>query len=170
MDEETLPKFWEAQTLAMDIPQTGMAVINDLAKSPDDLHPMGKWEVGRRLAQWPLAKDYGLKLIPSGPRFKKMNIDGNKIILQFDYTGKGLMSKAGPLTGFTIAGSNEQFFTANAIIEGDKVIVSSPAVTNPVNVRFAWREDAQPNFFNKDGLPAIPFRTDHPLKFKPLKF
>ena len=170
LDEETLPKFWEAQTLAMDIPHTGMAVINDLAKSPDDLHPMGKWEVGRRLAQWPLAKDYGLKVIPSGPRFKKMNIDGSKIILQFDYTGKGLMSKAGPLTGFTIAGSNEQFVTANAVIEGDKVIVSSPTVTNPVNVRFAWREDAQPNFFNKDGLPAIPFRTDHPLKFEPIKF
>lgn len=169
LDEETLPKFWEAQTAAMKIPHTGMAVITDLAKSPDDLHPNGKWEVGRRLAQWPLAKDYGLKIIPSGPRFKKMNIDGNKIKLTFDYIGKGLFSKSGPLTGFTICGADKNYFVADANIEGDQVIVSSPEVPDPVNVRFAWREDAQPNFFNKDGLPAIPFRTDNPLQFEPIK-
>ncbi|MEO6733605.1 MAG: sialate O-acetylesterase [Ferruginibacter sp.] len=169
LDEETLPKFWEAQTLAMKIPRTGMAVINDIAKSADDLHPEGKWEVGRRLAQWPLAKDYGLKNAPSGPQFKTMKVEGKKIMLEFDYVGKGLMGKNGALNNFTIAGADGKFVDAHAIIQRNKVVVSSAKVLNPVNVRFAWKEDAQPNFFNKDGLPAIPFRTDNPLHFEPLK-
>ena len=167
LNEETLPKFWEAQTLAMQIPNTGMAVINDLSKSPDDLHPEGKWEVGRRLAQWALAKDYGVKVIPSGPMFKQMKIKNGRAELEFDYTGSGLISKDGkPLTWFTIARADGKFVPAEAKIEGDKIVVSSPAVPKPVNVRFAWSEAAQPNFFNKDGLPAIPFRTDNPLHFK----
>jgi sialate O-acetylesterase len=166
LDEETLPKFWEAQTLAMKIPHTGMAVITDLSKSPDDLHPEGKWEVGRRLAQWPLAIDYNLKVVPSGPMFTKMRIQKSSIELQFDYKGSGLVSKDGkPLTWFTIAGKDGKFVPAEAKIEGDKIIVSSPSVAKPVNVRFAWSEAAQPNFFNKEGLPAVPFRTDNPLQF-----
>jgi len=169
LDEETLPKFWEAQTLAMNIPNTGMIVINDLAKSPENLHPDGKWEVGRRLAQWALAKEYGMNVTPSGPKYKGMKIHGNKAILEFDYTGKGLVSKNGPLTWFTISGEDKKFVKADAVISGNKVIVSSPKVTNPVNVRFAWNEGAQPNFFNKDGLPAIPFRTDNPLHFEVIK-
>ncbi|HEU5364480.1 MAG TPA: sialate O-acetylesterase [Hanamia sp.] len=163
---ETEPKFWEAQTLAMNIPYTGMVVINDLSNSPDDLHPRGKWEVGRRLAQWALAKDYGLKVVPSGPIYKRMKITNGKIELEFNYLGKGLESKDGkPLTWFTIAGANGKFVPAKAVIEGNKVIVSSPLVPDPKNVRFAWSEAAQPNFFNKDGLPAVPFRTDNPLHF-----
>ena len=165
LNEETLPKFWEAQTLAMKIPNTGMAVINDLPKSPDDLHPQGKWEVGRRLAQWALAKDYGLNVVPSGPMFKQMKIKNGKAELEFDHTGSGLISKDGKsLTWFTIAGADGKFVNAQSKIEGDKIIVSSPAVPKPVNVRFAWSEAAQPNFFNKEELPAIPFRTDHSYK------
>jgi sialate O-acetylesterase len=163
LDEETEPKFWEAQSLVMKIPNTGMAVINDLSKSPDDLHPEGKWEVGRRLAQWALAKDYGIKVMPSGPMYSKMKIEKGAIELKFDYVGKGLMSKDGKaLNWFTIAGDDGKFVKADAVIKGDKVIVSSPDVPHPVNVRFAWSEAAQPNFFNKDGLPAVPFRTDNP--------
>jgi sialate O-acetylesterase len=166
LDEETLPKFWEAQTLAMKIPKTGMAVINDLAKSPDDLHPDGKWEVGRRLAQWPLALDYEMKVTPSGPIYRVMKIEGNKVVLSFDYVGSGLISKDGkPLTWFMIAGEDGKFVPADVEITGRKLVVSSAAVTHPVNVRFAWSEAAQPNFFNKDGLPAVPFRTDNPLRF-----
>ena len=167
LDEETLPKFWEAQKAVMQIPHTGMAVINDVPRSPADLHPEGKWEVGRRLAQWALAKDYGLKIIPSGPVFKQMKINSGRAELEFGYTGKGLISIDGkPLTGFAIAGADGKFVAANAHIQGDKIIVSSPAVPKPVNVRFAWSEAAQPNLFNKDGLPAVPFRTDNPLHFK----
>ncbi|MCW3092023.1 MAG: sialate O-acetylesterase [Ferruginibacter sp.] len=168
LDEETLPRFWEAQTHAMSISHTGMIVINDLAKSPEDLHPNGKWEVGRRLAQWPLAMDYGRKVTPSGPKYKSMTVEGNAIILEFDYTGKGLVSGSGPLTWFTIAGNDNKFVPADAVIKGDRVIVSSPQVLKPANVRFAWNESAQPNFFNKDGLPAIPFRTNDSLHFKPI--
>jgi sialate O-acetylesterase len=163
---ETEPKFWEAQTLAMNIPYTGMIVINDLSKSPDDLHPRGKWEVGRRLAQWALAKNYGFTIVPSGPMYKKMKIKNGKIELEFNYVGKGLESRDGkPLTWFTIAGADGKFVPAKAVIEGNKVIVSSLLVPDPKNVRFAWSEAAQPNFFNKDGLPAVPFRTDNPLHF-----
>jgi Domain of unknown function (DUF303). len=166
LDEETLPKFWEAQTLVMKIPNTGMAVINDVPRSPDDLHPEGKWEVGRRLAQWALAKDYDLKAVPSGPIFKQMKIKKNKIELEFDFAGSGLISKDGkPLTWFTIAGADGKFVPSEAKIVGDKIIVSSSSVSKPLNVRFAWSEAAQPNFFNKDGLPAVPFRTDNPLHF-----
>lgn len=164
LNEETLPKFWEAQTLAMNIPNTGMAVINDLPKSPDDLHPEGKWEVGRRLAQWALAKDYEINVVPSGPVFKKMEIKNDKIELEFDHTGSGLISKDGmKLNWFTIAGEDGKFVTADAVIKNGKVIVSSASVSKPKNVRFAWSEAAQPNFFNKEGLPAVPFRTDNPL-------
>jgi len=163
---ETEPKFWEAQTLAMNIPYTGMVVINDLSKSPDDLHPRGKWEVGRRLAQWALAKDYGFNVVPSGPMYKQMRIKNGRIELEFNYVGKGLESKDGkPLTWFTIAGADGKFVPAKAEIQGNKVIISSPLVPDPKNVRFAWSEAAQPNFFNKDGLPAVPFRTHNPLHF-----
>lgn len=162
LDEETLPKFWEAQTLAMKIPNTGMAVINDLSKSPDDLHPEGKWEVGRRLAQWALANDYGLKITPSGPLYSKMKIEKGTIEIYFDFVGKGLVSRNGkPLNWFTIAGSDSKFVAADAVIIGEKVIVSSPSVPDPQHVRFAWSEAAQPNLFNKDGMPAVPFRTDN---------
>jgi sialate O-acetylesterase len=166
LNAETEPKFWEAQTLALNIPYTGMIVIDDLSTSPDNLHPRGKWEVGRRLAQWALAKQYGFNVVPSGPMYRQMKIENGKIELEFNYVGKGLESKNGkPLTWFTIAGADGKFVPAKAVIDGDKIIVSSPEVPNPKNVRFARSEAAQPNFFNKNGLPAVPFRTDNPLHF-----
>lgn len=166
LTEETLPKFWEAQAMASKIPHTGFIVTTDLVSSPEDLHPGFKWEVGRRLAQWPLAKDYHLKITPSGPMYRQMNIKGNKIELDFDYVDGGLISKDGkPLTWFTIAGADGKFVPAQASIHGTKVVVSSAGVPNPVNVRFAWNEAAKPNFYNKENLPAVPFRTDNPLKF-----
>jgi sialate O-acetylesterase len=163
---ETLPKFWEAQTLALHIPNTGMIVITDLVNTPDDLHPGFKWEVGRRLALLALAKTYGEKVVYSGPVYSGMKIQNGKIELEFTNTGSGLMSKDGkPLTSFTIAGRDGQFVPAEAIIEGNKVIVSSQAVTAPVNVRFEWDEGGKANLFNKEGFPAAPFRTDNPLRY-----
>jgi len=165
----TEPAFWEAQTMALKIPNTGMIQTTDLNDDVKNLHPPYKWEIGRRLALVALAKTYGEKnLVYSGPVYESMKINGNKVILDFKYTGKGLESHNGkPLSYFTIAGSNGKFVDANATIEGNKIVVSAPSVSSPTAVRFGWTEDAQPNLFNKDGLPAMPFRTDNPLKFNP---
>jgi sialate O-acetylesterase len=163
---ESLPEFREAQTIALNIPGTGMIVTTDLNDDIKNLHPPFKWEVGRRLALVALAKTYKKKLVYSGPMYQQMHIVGNKIELEFNNTGSALISKDGkPLNWFTIAGSDGKFVEANAVIKGNKVIVSSADVSAPVAVRFAWNEAAQPNFFNKAGLPASPFRTDDPLKF-----
>ena len=83
-------------------------------------------------------------------------------MLDFDHVGKGLVSNNGkPLTDFTIAGADRTFVPADAVIDGSAVVVSSPAVSQPIAVRFGWSESASPNLFNKDGLPARPFRTDN---------
>jgi sialate O-acetylesterase len=162
LTEETLPLFWEAQTSVLMIPHTGMVVTTDLVSTPTDLHPAYKWEIGRRLALWALAKEYGRKIIPSGPMYKQSTIRNEKIEITFQYTGNGLISIDGKsLTHFMIAGADGKFVPANAIIQNDKVLVYASAVPKPINVRFGWHEAAQPNLFNKDGLPAVPFRTDN---------
>ena len=162
----TEPELREAQTMALKIPHTGMIVTTDLNDSLTNIHPAFKWVVGQRLELQALANTYGKKVVFSGPMYEKMQIKGNKIILDFKYVGSGLVSHDGkPLSYFTIAGSDGKFVDATAIIKGNKVEVSSPAVPVPVAVRFGWTEVAEPNFYNKDGLPAVPFRTDNPLKF-----
>jgi sialate O-acetylesterase len=162
LTKETLPRFWEAQTSVLRVPYTGMIGTTDLVTSPEDLHPGFKWEIGRRLAKLALAKHYHLKLVPSGPVFRKKNIVGNKIELDFDYTGSGLISKDDrPLSQFMIAGADGNFVEAQAAIEGNKVVVWSNQVLQPVDVRFGWDEGGRANLFNKEGLPALPFRTDH---------
>jgi sialate O-acetylesterase len=164
LTEETLPELRESQALALKLSNTGMAVITDLVDSLNGIHPPYKSEVGRRLSLWALAKDYGQNVVYSGPMYKQMNVIGNKIEVEFDYCGSGLISRNGkPLDWFTIAGSDGKFVPANAEIMGDKVVVSSPLVPAPVEVRFGWNEAAQPNLFNKEGLPAAPFRTNNPL-------
>ncbi len=163
---DKLPEFWEAQALALNIPYTAMIETTDLNDNVKNLHPSFKWEVGKRLAIVALAKTYGKKLQYSGPMYKSMKVAGNKIELEFTETGSGLISKNGkPLDWFTIAGADGKFVNANAVIVNNKVVVSSPEVSAPTAVRFAWDETAQPNLFNKEGLPAAPFRTDIPVKF-----
>jgi sialate O-acetylesterase len=163
---ERLPEFWEAQTLGLNIPNTGMIVTTDLNDDVTNLHPPFKWEVGRRLALIALAKTYGKNVVYSGPTYKQMKVVGSKIELEFDNVDGGLISKDDkPLTWFTISGSDGKFVDAKAIIVGNKVVVSSPDVPAPTAVRFAWSETAQPNLFNKAGLPARPFRTNNPLTF-----
>jgi sialate O-acetylesterase len=163
---DKLPEFWEAQALALNIPNTGMIETTDLNDNVKNLHPHFKWEIGRRLAILALAKTYGKKIVYSGPMYKQMKVSGNKIELTFDHVGSGLVSKNGkPLDWFTIAGADGKFVVADAVISGNKVIVSSPLVSAPTTARFAWAETAQPNLFNKEGLPAAPFRTDNPFKF-----
>lgn len=162
---ETLPRFWEAQTAALQIPHTGMVVTTDLVTTPDDLHPAYKWEVGRRLALRALADSYGKKIVASGPEYRSMKIVQGAMELVFDYSGSGLVSSDGqPLRAFEIAGADKKFVPAQALIRGNKLLVSSPAVPKPLHVRFEWTEEGKANFYNKDGLPAMPFRTDQPLR------
>jgi len=161
---ENLPEFWEAQSLALTLPKTGMITITDLVDSIVDIHPAYKWEVGRRLSLVALNKTYGFKdVISSGPTYKQMKIINDKIEVTFTNTGSGLSSRDGKsLEWFSIAGADGKFVPAKAEIRGNKVIVSSDTVKKPKYVRFAWNEAAQSNFINKEGLPAVPFRSNNP--------
>ena len=117
--------------------------------------------MGKRLALWALAKNYGkTDLVYSGPLYREMEINGDRIRLHFDHVGGGLVARNGNLTNFTIAGSDQKFIGAKANIDGDTIIVWSDVVKAPVAVRFGWTNIAQPNLFNKEGLPASTFRTD----------
>jgi sialate O-acetylesterase len=166
--EESLPEFWEAQALALKIPHTAMVGTTDLNFKLDDLHPHYKWEIGKRLALCALANVYDKKnIVFSGPQYQSMTIKGNKIILDFKYTGSGLISKDGkPLKDFTIAIADGRFFPAIATIKNNHIELSAPDISHPVAARFNWNEAGQPNLFNKEGLPALPFRTDNPLNKK----
>jgi sialate O-acetylesterase len=145
-------------------PNTGMAVTMDIGEIPD-IHPKNKQEVGRRLALWALAKTYGKADVQfSGPLYTSAKADGSKMRISFEHTFGGLRAgKEGhdaALTHFWIAGENKQFYKADAVIDGETVVVSSPNVPKPVAVRYGWSTIAEPNLFNAAGLPASSFRTD----------
>jgi len=142
-------------------PKTGMVVITDITGDTTNIHPLDKEDVGKRLAGWALAKTYNRDDITySGPIYRSMEIDGNKATLHFDFAGKGLMKKGDALKDFMIAGEDHNFVKADAHIEGQTVIVTSPKVEHPKAVRMGFSNTAIPNLFNKSGLPASPFRTD----------
>ena len=161
LDFYLLPLIWEAQLQALKIPNTGMAITTDIADLYD-IHPKNKYDVGRRLSLWALAKTYGKKdLVYSGPLYRSMSVEGNKIRIRFDHVGAGLISLDGwPLSWFIISGQNRTFYKARAEIDGDSVVVWNKKVSVPVAVRFGWNQLATPNLANKEGLPASPFRTD----------
>ena len=151
----------EAQTMALQLPNTGMAVTIDIGDEID-IHPKNKQDVGKRLALNALAKVYGKDIPYSGPLYRSMKVEGNKIVLQFDNTNKGLKIKGNKkLKGFTIAGENKKFVWAKAKIDGDKVIVSNSKINKPVAVRYGWAPNPDCNLFNGAELPASPFRTDN---------
>ncbi len=161
-EEGELPKLWEAQTKTLTLPHTGMAVITDAVDNIGDIHPISKQVVGKRLALWALAKNYGKDVVYSGPLYKSMVIKGNQIRLKFDHAEGGLASRDGkPLTEFTVAGSDGEFVSVTAKIDGSDVIVSAESVSEPVSVRFGWHKTASPNLVNQAGLPAAPFQTDN---------
>ena len=142
------------------VKNTGMAVTIDIGEA-NDIHPHNKQDVGKRLAQWALAKTYGKDVVASGPLYKSSRQEAGKIVVEFNYVGGGLASRdGGKLTGFAIAGADKKFVWADAQIVGDTVVVSSPAVPSPVAVRYAWANNPPCNLVNKAGLPASPFRTD----------
>ena len=142
------------------VPYTGMAVTTDNGDSLD-IHPRNKKLVGDRLALWALHNEYGKKdVVYSGPLYKSSRTVGNKIRIKFDFVDGGLVAKDGELKEFTIAGDDQVFVAAKALIEGDEIVVWSEGVVKPAAVRFAWKAVPHPNLFNKSGLPACPFRTD----------
>ncbi len=139
---------------------TGMAVTIDVGEAKD-IHPKNKQEVGRRLAQWALAKTYHKDVVASGPLYKSRRCDGDKIVVEFDYVDGGLAVRNGDqLKGFAIAGADKKYVWADAKIVGRTVVVSSPDVETPAAVRYAWANNPECNLINKAGLPASPFRTD----------
>lgn len=148
----------EAQRETLSLRNTAMAVTIDIG-NPDNVHPTDKQDVGTRLALAARAIVYHEKVEYSGPLYRLSFRDGNSIRLWFDHVGGGLIAKGGPLTGFEIAGPDGKYVTANAQIEGDTIVVSSPEITDPHAVRYGWANNPQCNLFNKDGLPASPFRT-----------
>jgi sialate O-acetylesterase len=150
----------DAQSGALALPNTGMAVAIDIGDGAD-IHPKNKQEVGHRLALIALAKNYGENIPYSGPVYSSYKINGNSISIQFKCVDGGLVAKNAKLpAGFFIAGADQKFYWADAVISGDKVIVSSPRVTKPVAVRYAWANNPVCNLYNGAGLPASPFRTD----------
>jgi sialate O-acetylesterase len=159
--EGQLPALWEAQVASLKIPGTGMAVTTDLVDNIEDIHPKNKLDVGDRLALWALAKTYGKSgIVYSGPLYKGMKVEDQKVRLSFAHVGGGLASRDGkPLTEFEIAAEDGKFVPAEATIVGETVVVYSTDVHAPKQVRFGWRTTANPNLMNKEGLPASPFRT-----------
>jgi len=154
------PEIREAQLLNWQkVPRTGMAVITDIGNETD-IHPKQKEPVGYRLALAARAIAYGEKITYSGPVYEKMKVEGNRAILSFSHTGSGLVAKDGQLKGFTIAGADGNFVPASAEIVGNTVAVSAASVQRPVAVRYGWANTPDVNLFNKEGLPATPFRTD----------
>ncbi|MBG9377206.1 sialate O-acetylesterase [Panacibacter sp. DH6] len=153
--------FREAQAGSLTLPNTAMAVTIDLGEW-NDIHPDRKKEVGDRLALAAQKIAYDEAIVFTGPTFAAQTISGNKIIVSFNNTGSGLATSNGEaLSEFAIAGDDKKFVSANAVIEGNHVIVSIEIIQHPKYVRYAWADNPpNPNLINKEGLPAAPFRTD----------
>lgn len=156
------PAFREAQHLIWEsTPRTAMVVTTDVG-NPHNIHPTCKRPVGERLALAARALCYGEKIEYSGPLYESMMVGNSRIVLRFKHLGGGLMAKGGELKGFTIAGADNRFVPGNAEIEGDTIIVSAHGLKDPKAVRYNWAIQPDGNLFNRDGLPAAPFRTDRP--------
>ncbi len=153
--------FRESQLKALSRPNTGMAVTVDIGEW-NDIHPVDKKDLGYRLSLVARKVAYGENnIVYSGPIYKSMKIEGNKIELTFTNVGSGLVAKnGGELKYFEICGRDDEFFPAEAKIENNKIVVWSNKVTEPVAVRYAWANNPEgANLYNKEGLPASPFRT-----------
>jgi sialate O-acetylesterase len=155
-------KFREAQTAALTIPNTGMAVAIDIGEW-NDIHPLNKKDLGYRLALAAQKAAYKEKdIVYSGPVYQSMKVKGNKVTITFTNVGGGLIAKDGELKQFAIAGADKKFVWANAEIKKNTVVVWTNKVTKPVAVRYAWADTPEgANLYNMEGLPASPFRTDN---------
>ncbi len=165
-ETDPLPRFWVQQSrAARHIKHTGMIVTTDLVDDLNDIHPRDKASVGHRLALLALDKTYEREVASESPAFEEMKIKGNVAVLEFEHTAGGLISRDGqPLTWFEVAEADGKFVLAEAKIVGKTVEVSAAGVAQPVAVRFAWNQLAQPNLANAAGLPAEPFNTKLPVE------
>jgi sialate O-acetylesterase len=171
--KEDWPLLREAQLkTALSVPNTAMAVTIDIGL-PENIHPVDKLDVGLRLALAAENLAYGQKVIYSGPIYDSMTVQGSAIRIKLSNTGSGLKIGAPPwvgprstvpprdhLSGFVIAGEDKKWTVADARIDGDSVVVSSPKVAAPVAVRYGWDNAPVCNLYNRENLPASPFRTD----------
>lgn len=158
---DVLPAFWEAQAaIETAVSHSGMAVIYDVGDVAD-IHPRNKKEVGRRLALQALAKTYGrTDIVWSGPVFKSLQQEGARLRVAFEHAAGGLKTRDGkPPSHFEVIGADTDFVPADAVIDGDSVVLSSPACPAPAAVRFGWHKTAGPNLCNGAGLPARQFRA-----------
>ncbi|MFC4870335.1 sialate O-acetylesterase [Negadavirga shengliensis] len=152
----------EAQTMALALPHTAQAVIIDRGEA-GDIHPRDKWTVGERLALAAKKIAYGMDVVYSGPTYKSMTTEGDKIRISFDHLGSGLVvkDKYGYVKGFSVAGNDKVFHWVKGYQDGNDIILSIGEITNPVAVRYGWADNPDDlNVYNKEGLPANPFRTD----------
>ncbi|MEZ5364676.1 MAG: sialate O-acetylesterase [Bryobacterales bacterium] len=153
------PELRESQTKTLGLADTGMAVSIDVG-NPTDIHPKNKQDVGKRLALAARSVAYGERdLVYSGPMYRQFTTENGKLKLWFDHVGSGLVLRDGG-KGFQVAGPDGRFHAADAETDGKTVTVSSPHVAHPIAARYAWAADPQVSLFNRDGLPASPFRTD----------
>ena len=159
--ESNWAKLRESQSSSLSVPNTAMVVAIDLGEW-NDIHPDNKKDVGDRLALAALKLTYNENIVHSGPIYQSSATEGNKIIISFTNTGSGLITNDGEELGeFAIAGADKKFVWAKAKIESNTIIVSNDMISNPMYVRYAWADNpVNPNLYNKEGLPASPFRTD----------
>ena len=161
--ESAWAELREAQTMTLSLPATGMATIIDIGEA-DDIHPRNKQDVGKRLALSAYKVAYGKDIVYTGPTYESMSIDGNKVYIKLSNTGSGLEvhDPYGYLKGFTVAGKDKKFYWAKAQkVDDNTVMVYSDMVSAPVSVRYGWADNPHDlNLYNKEGLPANPFRTD----------
>lgn len=184
-DESVWGPMREAQASALALPRTGLAVTIDIGEA-GNIHPADKVDVGHRLALVAQHVAYGQDLVYTGPTYKGSTVEGDHMRVTFDNVGGGLAIGTAPehfyavqkppavppapaseLQGFAVAGADHKFVWAKARIDGDAVVVSSDAVPSPVAVRYAWADNPACNLYNKEGLPAAPFRTDDFVPPKP---
>ncbi|SEO32391.1 sialate O-acetylesterase [Mucilaginibacter gossypiicola] len=158
--KEQSQKLRDAQRYALKLPKTGMVTTLDIGYLKT-AHPPYKQEVGKRLATFALKNEYGEKmLVASGPLYKKTIMKGNKLIVEFESIGGGLLASNQGLFNFEIAGADKAYVKAEAKIVNNKVVVSSPSIAVPVYVRYAWSDGSSASLFNKEGLPAATFTSE----------
>jgi sialate O-acetylesterase len=167
LDENSEPNLWEAQAQVLRLPNTGIVVTTDLTDTNEDLHPTYKWEVGRRLSLWALAKTYNQKINYSGPIYKSVSFKNNIATLTFDQINLTVKSDNHKrvYNGFEVAGIDGKFHSADGFPmenSANQIWLSSPYVKKPIAVRYNWTENPSGNFYGND-LPALPFRTNNPL-------
>ena len=151
------PLLREAQRKSLKLHKTGMAVTLDIGEDYD-IHPSNKHDVGYRLARLALANDYGKNIVSSGPLYREYSVFGNKMIIHFDFVGSGLELRT--TNEFEIAGIDGVFHTATVSIDGETIVASNAKISDPIKLRYAWRDLSKASLFNVEGIPASSFSTE----------